>query len=229
MPNDMKSVVDRVNRRSLVENAAEQLRQSIISGKLSPGTRLLEIEIADQLGVSRGTLREALRILENDKLVESIPGHGSYIKSISERDIRELYSLRSILEQEAIRLAAEHATSNQLQQLQMILEQMFESAKHADLAQVVGYDLDFHRAIWKIANHQRLLLVLEELSLQIKIYLAVQTKLYEDLAVGIADHHEIFKAIQNKDGNRAATLMRDHLESAANTVIAYAHQQEGEK
>jgi GntR family transcriptional regulator of gluconate operon len=185
MPNDMKSVVDRVNRRSLVENAAEQLRQSIISGKLSPGTRLLEI--------------------------------------------RELYSLRSILEQEAIRLAAEHATSNQLQQLQMILEQMFESAKHADLAQVVGYDLDFHRAIWKIADHQRLLLVLEELSLQIKIYLAVQTKLYEDLAVGIADHHEIFKAIQNKDGNRAATLMRDHLESASNTVIAYAHQQEGEK
>jgi len=220
----MNQVFKRIDRRSLVQNAAEQLKQSILSGKLPPGTRLLEVDISEQLGISRGTLREALRILENDKLIESTTGHGSYVRSFSERDIRELYSLRSLLEQEAIRLATLQVTPQQLERLRQCLERIFVSAKKGDLAQVVSSDFDFHFEIWKIADHLRLLQTLEELSLQIKIYLAVQTKLYEDLASGIADHQAIFTAIVDRDSERAAELMREHLESASRTVLDYSQE-----
>lgn len=225
---NINPVVERIGRQSLVENAAEQLRLSIEFGRLVPGTRLLETEIADQLGVSRGTLREAFRILENEGIIESIPGRGSYIKALSERDIKELYLLRSILEQEAVRQAAQNISEIQIDELKIILDKMFTYAKKGDLIEVVSCDLDFHKYIWEIADNHLLKQVLEGFSLQVKLYLAVQTKLYQDLSSGIADHEVILEAIQDHDCNRAAVLMRSHLESAANTVVDYAHQQDVE-
>lgn len=216
--------VGKVKRLSLVEQTLELLRDSIISGALPPGTRLLEVDLAQELGISRGTLREALRMLENEGLVESFPGRGSYVARLSERDIREVYSLRSLLEKEAVRLAIDNVTQEDVRQLQGILDRMIAAADRGDAAEVNAYDLEFHQTIWAIAGHQRLQEVLEGFISQVRMYLTVNTQLYEDLAAGIADHVHIMEAIRNRDRTLAATNMGQHLDDAAELVTEFARE-----
>jgi DNA-binding GntR family transcriptional regulator len=219
-----KQVLSRVKRQSLATEVADQLRESIAAGDLPPGTRLREVELAEQLGVSRGPLREALGVLEAEGIVETRHGRGRYVARLSERDIAEMYSLRSILEQEAARLAALKGTEDEFDRLEGILAEMIGAAQGNNLAEVIDLDMEFHWEIWEIAGHQRLQGVLQELSSQIKMYLAVQTKLYEDLATGIADHQLMLDAIRNRDAEKAAGLMAEHLKFAAEVVTDYAHE-----
>lgn len=220
--------VGKVKRLSLVEQTLELLRDSIITGALPPGTRLLEVELSQELGVSRGTLREALRMLENEGLVESFPGRGSYVSRLSERDIREVYSLRSLLEKEAVRLAIDRMTEKDVRSLERSLDGMVKAASRDDAAEVNKYDLEFHQTIWTIAEHQRLQEVLEGILSQIRMYLTVNTQLYEDLAAGISDHVEIMEAIKGRDNELAADKMGKHLDDAAALVTKFARENRGE-
>lgn len=221
--------VGKVKRQSLVEQTLELLRDSIITGALPPGTRLLETDLAKELGISRGTLREALRMLENEGLVESFPGRGSYVAHLSERDIREVYSLRSLLEKEAVRLAIDNMTQDDVRQLQRTLDRMIEAADRGDAAEVNQYDLRFHQTIWALAEHQRLQEVLEGILSQVRMYLTVNTQLYEDLAAGIADHVQIMEAIQKRDKELAARNMGKHLDDAAALVTEFARVHGGDE
>jgi DNA-binding GntR family transcriptional regulator len=164
-----------LDRTNLADEIATNLRELIISGELTPGTRIIEAEVASQLGVSRGPLREALRILETEGLLESIPGRGSFVIQTSKRDIQELYSLRCILEEEAM----------------------------------------------EIADHILLRNVLESITIQVRMYLAVQTQLYEDLPDGVFDHQLILQALRNSEKDTAVQLLKDHLELAAQVVLDY--------
>ncbi len=94
--------IGQIKKSTLINEIAGLLRQSIISGDIPPNTRLTELDVSKQLSVSRGSLREALRILESEGLVVDIPRRGFYVVSLSTKDIEEVYSLRLMLEQEAI-------------------------------------------------------------------------------------------------------------------------------
>ena len=218
--------VGKVQRKGLADQTADLLRKAIVMGKLSSATRLVETELSEQLEVSRGTLREALRVLELEGLVESFPGRGTYVANLSERDIQEVYSLRCILEEEAVRLVADKATPEQVGRLEAVVEAMFESARQNNFSEVIERDLEFHQLIWQIADHQRLKQVLEGLRLQITMYLTVNTQLYEDLATGIADHRVILEAIRSRDKEVAAATMATHLEYAAGLVMDFVHKRD---
>jgi DNA-binding GntR family transcriptional regulator len=213
--------VPALERKNLALDVAARLRESIVDGTLPPGTRLLEVEAARQLGVSRGPLREALRILEAEGLIISEPGHGSHVTQISERDIREIYSLRRILEEEAFRLAAQRATEAQLQQLDEILEAMFDAAGRGDPDTVLDLDLDFHKQVWRMSGHSRLEAYLNEVAAQARIYIAVQTSLYDDLAAGISDHREMLAALRERDPERAIRSLLGHLQEATDVLLDY--------
>ncbi|MCK4725267.1 MAG: GntR family transcriptional regulator, partial [Anaerolineales bacterium] len=103
-----------LERTNLAESVADLLRESIAVGEIAAGSRLVESEVANQLNISRGPIREAFRILETEGLLESHPGRGSYVTQTSERDIREVYSLRCLLEEEAFRLAVPRRTDKDL-------------------------------------------------------------------------------------------------------------------
>lgn len=218
--------VGRITKYSLADGIAEQLRQSILQGKLKQDTRLYEIELAEQLGVSRGPLREALRILEGEGFVISIPGRGCYVSSLSERTVAELYSIRILLEQEAARQVVKKSTPDQIESLEQILQNMVYAAKQGDLDRVIQLDMNFHQRIWEITDNELLQQILNSLISKIQVYLAVQTSLYEDLATGIADHEDILECLKNKDGEAAANIIRQHLEKAASVLINQAHKQE---
>jgi DNA-binding GntR family transcriptional regulator len=210
-----------LDRSNLAISVADALRDSIARGELPPGTHLVEVELARQLGVSRGPLREALRILESEGLVTSYRSRGSFVSEMTERDIREIYSLRMILEEEAIRLAARRGTPEALDDLETTLKAMLEAANAGDLAQVLDLDIDFHRQIWEMADHTRLKDILGGIAIQVKMYVAVQTKLYDDLAMGVSDHETFLEALRAGDEKGAAKAMRKHLQEAEDTVMDY--------
>jgi GntR family transcriptional regulator, gluconate operon transcriptional repressor len=220
---NMKATVEKLKRLSLPDEAAQMLRESIAAGKLAPGTRLVEADMAQQLGISRGTVREALRMLEGQGLVESIPGRGTYVARFSEQDVEEVYSLRSLLEQEAVRLLTSRATADDLVTMEQALTDMFEAASLGKAADLMDRDLKFHKLIWNLAGHRRLAHVLEDLSSQIQMYLAIDTQLYADLVAGIADHQGILDAIRAGSGELAAAKMAAHLKHAAEVVEEFAH------
>ena len=220
------SLLKRLNRKSLATDTADYLREAIIAGSLQPGKRLLEVEISSQLGISRGTLREALQVLENEGIVESSHGRGKYVMSLSERAIEEIYSIRSILEQEAIRLAVQNIDNQGFANLQTILTALFDAAKANDINLVISTDFEFHQKIWEIADNQLLERLLHSISQQARIYLAIQVKLYDDLVNGISDHEQILETIRNRDSEKAVALIKEHMIYAREAVIEYAHDQE---
>ena len=210
-----------LDRSNLADEIAANLRELIISGEIAQGTRIIEIKVASQLGVSRGPLREALRILETERLLERFPGRGTFVVQTSKRDIQELYSLRCVLEEEAMRLAIDNGTKNDFDRLQKTVESMLKAAKKQHQREVSELDYQFHCQVWEIADHILLRRVLESITIQLRMYLAVQTQLYEDLAEGVLDHQLILQAIRNRERETAVQLLKNHLEIAAQMVLNY--------
>lgn len=220
----MADAIQKVKRLSLAVEAAQILRMYLIDGKLAPGTRLIEGDLALDLGVSRGTVREAMRILEGEGLIELLPGHGTRVARLSEQDISEVYSLRSLLEQEAVRRLAAGATLDDIAALDGALATMFEVADRGDAQALIDSDMQFHELLWELAGHRRLAQVLEGLLSQIRVYLAINTHAYDDLSAGVADHQGILDAIRAGAGDLAATRMAAHLADASDVVVDYARQ-----
>jgi len=205
-----------LDRSNLAIEVANILRESITKGDFPPGMHLVEIPMAQ-----RGPLREALRILEAEGMIESFPGRGSFVAQITERNIREVYSLRYILETEAVKLAIKNGTQEDIKKLDEILKSMFAAAKNEDTNEVTLLDFQFHTQIWTMADHTLLKEILEGFNTQIKRYVAVQTILYEDLTEGISDHKNILEALRNHDEKTAIELINKHLEIASKKVIEH--------
>ena len=218
-----------LQRQNLAADIAGRLRDSITQGELPPGTHLVEQELSQQLGVSRGPLREALRILETEGLVTSYPGRGAFVAVLSEKDIWEIYSIRTILEQEAIRLATKRCNPGNISALEKILEAMFDAAHEGDQGLVLDLDLSFHQHIWKMAEHSRIEDFLKEGAVQMRMYIAVQTSLYEDLAEGVSDHKIILEHLKNGDEEAAAETMRQHLQEAEACLQTYFKSNQAER
>ena len=210
--------ISKLRRNNLASDVADILRDAITKGELAPGTRLIEQDVSQQLGISRGPLREALRLLETEGLVNSYPGRGSFVAELSERDIVEIYSLRTILEEEAIRLATRNSSREDIMELEKILEEMFQAAKEDNHALVLDLDLHFHQKIWGMADHSRLEAFLKEIAIQAKMYISVQTSMYDDLPTGISDHKTILKHLKAGNEGAAVETIRLHLKVAEDSL-----------
>ena len=215
-----------LDRSNLAIEVADILRESITKGDFPPGMHLVEIPLAEKLGISRGPLREALRILETEGMIESFPGRGSFVTQISERNIREIYSLRIILETEAVKLAIQNGTVEGMDKLNEILQAMFAAAKEKDISEVSSLDFQFHTQIWDMADHKLLKEILEGINIQIKRYVTVHTTLYKDLTKGISDHENILEALRKQDEAEAIELINKHLKEASQRVTEFFRNRE---
>jgi len=210
-----------LDRSNLAIVVADIIRESITTGDFPPGMHLVEIPMSQKMGISRGPLREALRILETEGMVESVTGKGSFVTHVSVRNVREVYSLRYILETEAIKLAIKKGTTEDFDKLDGILQAMFAAAKKEDIKEVTFLDFRFHSKIWSMADHVLMKNILEGLNTQIKRYVAVQTTLYADLTKGISDHQDILETLRNRNEEAALELIKSHLEVASKKIIEY--------
>jgi len=202
--------------------AADSIRDSIFHGELRPGERLREVELCKSLDVSRSTIREALRKLQEESLVEVLPHRGAFVTKLSPRTARELYTFRAIVEPYALRLAVEaNAYSAQdLARLGALALQLGElEASRADIYRTVKTDVEFHYLICSRSDHRLLLETLK--SLQSLTWLFVfHVQLYHaDVYSDEPSHHDIFQAIQSADPAAAEETLRNHINSAGKALL----------
>jgi len=144
------------NYKPLREIVFEYLRQSIVEGKLEPGKRLMEIQMAEQLGVSRTPIREAIRKLELEGLVVMVPRKGAYVADVSIKDVLEVLEVRMVLEGLAASLAAERMSDSEIDELATICDEFENCYKNDDIEGMIEKDVDFHDCIFNATGNNKL-------------------------------------------------------------------------
>ena len=192
------------------------IREAIFRGELRPGDRIIETYWAKEMGVSQGPVREAIRDLEALGLVETVPFKGSRVRSLTEKDIQDNYSVRICLESKSIRDVITMLSAEQMQkltqQLQTILEQMDECAERGDLRAFTDCDTTFHRAIIDATENEVLLRLWEQCNMRNWMFVSALTDA-ESLKQLQAGHLRIFNAIRAKNEEDATATLEHHLTS----------------
>ncbi|NJN85427.1 MAG: GntR family transcriptional regulator [Leptolyngbyaceae cyanobacterium SL_7_1] len=196
--------------RSLDVQAADVLREQILNGTFAPGTRLLEIELAEQFNLSRGTIRSALQQLTFEGLVVQFPYRGCAVSGLSAQDAWELYTLRGALEGLAARLVAETITPNKIAPLNAALQTLVDAAEQNSWQAVAKADFSLHQAIVQFANHRRLQEQYKIVGQQIQLYIISSNALNPNLDSIVEEHQQLVSAICSGDGAIAEQIARDH-------------------
>ncbi|MFJ6279239.1 GntR family transcriptional regulator [Arthrobacter subterraneus] len=193
----------RIQSSSLVDLAAEAIRKQILSGVLGPGDRLIEERLTEELGISRPPLREALRILSQEGLIETRPRQGSVVATLTDQDVFEILTLRSALEKLAVELGVPVSDARRLQRCRQALEQMEDCARREDRASLVESGYAFHSSIIALAGHRRL--EASYASVQQQLLLCMARNLYarehyhENLLDHVARHRFLLELIEAGD------------------------------
>ena len=195
-----KSLV--INKRSLDDQAADLLRQDIINGDLTPGTRLVETALAKEYDLSRGTIRTALHSLGNEGLVTQVPYAGWSVTKLESQDIWELYTLRSTFEGMAAKLAAESIDKDGIEKLTSVYQNLLNLCEGDDLKAITYADLKLHKTIVELSNHKRLAHQYRLIENQFLVYITAANRVFDPKKVGVS-HQDLVDAICNGDGNRA--------------------------
>ncbi len=214
-------MLPRIEAESVTQKVRSTMRDHILSGDVKPGTRLVETQLAEQLGVSRAPVREALSALESEGLVVSEPNKGTFVAVITEEDLAEIYTVRIALEGLAMRLVARRIDSDGLASLSDIVESMKRAADEGDAERVSAMDLEFHQRIWKLSGHRRLYQILTSMMTQIRVFLALNGRVYEDLLDNCMEHVVLLDMLRSKDADKAEQVMVQHIEEAGKVTTDY--------
>ncbi len=192
--------------------ATDSLRALIQSGDLPPGTHLVENDLADLLGVSRGPVREALRNLVRDHLVVLSPNRGATVAEWEWRDILDLFAVRRPLEVEAIALATERAASECTRELATMLPDWRAAAIAGNHKRCADFDLAFHRMIWRYADNRFLFAALQQAAYPLQTIFYLNLAHLNDYLDVMEAHEGILSAIQSRDTAHARAVMVEHME-----------------
>jgi DNA-binding GntR family transcriptional regulator len=202
----------RLSRSFLKDQTTDVLRDHIVSGRIPPGTKLIEREVASQLGVSRAPVREALTELEKEGLIVSRPS-GRYVIKLTQQDVRELYEVRFVLEKLAVELAVRNNTPENCALLDRTLQEMRDAVAQHDRAKHVEADVEMHWLVWRQAGNQHLLRMLSSMIGPVFMFVANNASAFnweETLAL----HEEMVQSINAGDEAAAVAGIDRHLGNA---------------
>ena len=206
------------NHRPLREIVYEELKMQILTGRIEPGTRMMEIELAEEMGVSRTPIREAIRKLEKEGLVTIEPRKGAYASDVSTEDMVEILEVRQIMEGLAAELAASRVQEVQLDQLREAEERYNAAVASGDTEQMIKYDSQFHKMIVEASNNKTLMQLIEPLQ---EMALRFRYLYYHDLnrAMNMPhEHDEIIDAIAIGDQEQAKLAASMHIKRLKDAV-----------
>jgi len=192
-------------------NAYEEIYQAIINGDIRPGDRLRETTLAEQIGLSRTPIREAIRKLESDGIVIHEPRVGAIVKTLSQQEIVELYEMRIVVESTAARMAARHISDAELRALEDINAEMANAKGGGETARL---NRDFHRCILNAAKNRYLVQSFEVLANNFVLLGATTIETPERIVQVIEQHDNIIEALRNRDENESAKAMADHMDTS---------------
>ncbi len=197
----------------------ENLREAIVEGKVKPGQRLMEVQLAEQLGVSRTPVREAIRKLELEGLVIMLPRKGAYVANMSLKDIIDVLEIRASVEGLAASLASERISPEDIKKLEAILKDFEQSAAGSDVETLLKKDVEFHECIFKATKNKKLHQLINSLWEQVYRFRVTYISDY-DSTVNIArDHKLILEAIKKGDNEMAKKYATEHIEKLEHFMI----------
>lgn len=194
------------------------LRQAILKGELAPGERLMEVSLAQKLGVSRTPVREAIRKLELEGLVMMIPRRGAEVAKISEKNLRDVLEVRRGLEDLTMELACQRITENQILELKKANVDFENSLTSNDVTAIAEADERFHEIIYKACGNDKLVQVLSNIKEQMYRYRLEYIKDGAKRSRLVEEHKKIVGALERRNMQEAKEFMRDHIDNQEVTV-----------
>ncbi|HWB44427.1 MAG TPA: GntR family transcriptional regulator [Hyphomicrobiaceae bacterium] len=214
-----------IKKRSVESQTTDAVRAEIVSGRLSPGERLTEMQLASQLVVSRATVRTALHHLTSEGLVVQVPYTGWAVASLTPADAWELFTLRASLESLAARLAATKLDEKGRADLQLAFQRLCDAAQKGNAHATAEADFGFHEAIVGISGHRRLAQQYRLVEQQVRQSIASSNALLPDLCTVIEQHEPIIQAILGNRPKLAARLSEEHAQTEGEKLAQYLEQE----
>lgn len=205
--------------KPLRELVCENIRQAIIDGTFSPGERLMEIQLADEMGVSRTPVREAIRKLELEGFVVMIPRRGTYVADISIKDITEIYEIRTSLDVLAAGLAAERIEDEELERLNRYLVEISKYVPIMNMDKIVELDSAFHDVLYQASRNERLCSIIGNLREQLTGIRGRSMSYPGRLAQTMEEHRALVDAIAERNVEKSRKAARTHIENAEKTLM----------
>jgi len=199
-----------LEKNSMSADLAEYIKQQILDGQLNPGDRIVETKVAKELGISQTPVREAIRQLSGEGIITIVPNKGPMVRQFDMKDVFEVYSLRSMLEGLAIRLAVQQASDEEIRKLSAFFEDMKRKLADDTVDSLLEESVHIHQSIVRLANHSRLAASYDSITFSIslagRILGKVSTKQKE-----VDQHAELIEALVRRDPDHAEKVMRQHI------------------
>lgn len=215
-----------VSQRTLRERIVDGLREAIVKGELTPGTRLQEIEVAERYETSRTPVREAFRQLESEGFLQIKARRGAVVTPITSQDVKEFYELKEVLEGYAAKLASSYLTERDIDRMEQLNDKLLDCYRRGDVAGMIPVHNEFHEIFVQACGNEKLVSLLEGL---VKQFQRCRIALSHTAAVedSIALHQEIIRAFRDRDAERAAQLVAENSRQGSEALLSTLEAAEG--
>lgn len=202
------------------------LREAILRGDLRPGERLMELQLAAKLGVSRTPIREAIRMLEQEGLAVTTPRKGAEVAGMTLKDMEDVLEIREALDDLAVRIACDKINDEQLKYLTAVKDEFEQSTKTGDVKQIAQADVNFHDVIYEATGNPKLVTLLSNLREQVYRYRVEYIKDPNNYPILIAEHEAIVEGLRQRDKKAVTLAMQEHVRNQATAVKDLIQKQE---
>jgi GntR family transcriptional regulator of gluconate operon len=207
---------------TLAEQTVDLLRKRIIGGGFTSGQRLVETQLAKQLQISRGPIREALKQLAAEGLVREEPRRGTFVTAPTGKDVRDVYDLRAAIEPRAARLLIRHQDPQALEELRRALGRLQAAVRRSDLRELVRSDFEFHETLCRVSGNNRLHAVFVHNASVLRVLIQLEEgQFYRSFREVEQQHRELLASIEASDETKAEELIVRHLEDARDRLLSY--------
>jgi DNA-binding GntR family transcriptional regulator len=203
-----------IRRTVLHETIVNRLRDMIIEGELVPGDRLHEGALGTQLGVSRTPLREAIKYLASEGLVELVPSRGAVVRAFGAKDIKDMLAVLQSLEEMAGRIACKNASDARIAEIRAVHDEMMQCYSARDRLQYYKLNQQIHTMLTALSDNSTLIDIHSTLQMRLKRVRFLGHEGDEKWAGAVAEHEEMIAALEARDGPRLARILRRHLGNA---------------
>ncbi len=204
---------------TLRERIVEFIKDAVVSGRLKPGERVPEQEIAENFGISRTPIREAFRQLESEGFISLIPRKGAVVSPITDKDVREFYAIKSLLEGYAARTACEALTAREIRRLEGLNEAMERCAGKGDVKGFFRLDNAFHDTFLKACGNDKLYALVHSLVQQFERFRVTALSLPGRMEDSVSQHREIIEAFREADAPLVERLVRANAERGRDVLV----------
>jgi phosphonate utilization transcriptional regulator len=206
-----QSTIALLRTSSLTSVVQQELERRIVQGDLAPGDKLIEAALAESLGVSRGPVREAFRMLEEAGLVRQEKNRGVFVRDIALEEALEIYDLRAMMDDDVGRQLAERITPEQLRQVRAMVDAMERAVKAGDADNYHLLNLEFHDTLVAFTGNRKLIALYRRLINELSLFRRMNLADSKQLPVSASEHRGIVKAIASGDAEAAGRAMRQHV------------------